>query len=575
MVCEHPKYIYNKYLGEKIVCACGRCPACQNLRSDAWVSRLEAERAKSLYSFFMYVDFDEQHVPRLVYRPSLFGDYLVDPDDMSVRVPISELPIHSKADADYLYDRLSRKGFIPYFPYAYLQNLNKRINKALRDKYTFEYANFRFSWAQEYGPTTFRPHAHGIFFTDNPKVAEVLRDVLASCWASNVVFRYRKRVFNTSTRRWRTEKRILQERTSFGHTDAKYVESSACSYVAGYICAYTRLPSIYWHPALRPRFTASRRPIVGGNKYTDEEVLELFDSRNPLQLQYRAGSPSLVVGRVPNSLENKIFPKVCGFHSLTHVGLSSILRRLSGKCFAGFKEFAEYLDVTVFPVPDIDDLRKAFNPADEYELEDHFWLLPSSTSDTFFDRFVLYHTENKRKTKSFYRNLWRLYRAWKFAFVFENCSIDDYVRRYFDYHKRKDYENLKEMYEYEQEYVKHNPVQDLVWLYTSSCMAHFDGHSLSPAALSSFGLARLDWYAGKKFYLDYVAQQHRKLDETTKSQMKSVYKESVLKYRDFDLYNIITNFYANKHFSEYEAVSRPSEKRFRPQPSRPVQLSCW
>ena len=55
--CEHPKRIYNKYLGEYVWVACKECPTCLRRYQAYWTSRLENENQNSPHALTLEDDY--------------------------------------------------------------------------------------------------------------------------------------------------------------------------------------------------------------------------------------------------------------------------------------------------------------------------------------------------------------------------------------------------------------------------------------------------------------------------------------------------------------------------------------
>jgi hypothetical protein len=107
---------------DRIEVPCGKCYACLSRKRSEWAFRLQKEQKYSTSSYFFTLTYDDEHIP----------------------VNENGFPSVSKDDVQRFMKRL-RKMYAP--------------NK------------IRYFITSEYGPTTFRPHYHGILF--NAPVASV------------------------------------------------------------------------------------------------------------------------------------------------------------------------------------------------------------------------------------------------------------------------------------------------------------------------------------------------------------------------------------------------------------------
>lgn len=135
MECYNPRHIPTDY-GERIV-PCGKCNACLVRFRLEWDARLTEEWKKAQSSFFI----------TLTYNPES--------------------------------EHIDENGVA----HVYKRDV-VLFNKRLRKKLDLDYhAKARYYLISEYGPTTFRPHYHGIYFLD--KILDI-RDfdcLVSGCWS--------------------------------------------------------------------------------------------------------------------------------------------------------------------------------------------------------------------------------------------------------------------------------------------------------------------------------------------------------------------------------------------------------
>lgn len=116
---------------------CGKCYACLSRKRNQWAFRLQKEQRYSEYSHFVTLTYDDGH---LEYNDEGY-------------------PVVSKRD---------------------VQLFLKRLRK------TYKGAKIRYFVTSEYGPTTFRPHYHGIFFGIPGTVEDVTRGI-SQAWQHGFV----------------------------------------------------------------------------------------------------------------------------------------------------------------------------------------------------------------------------------------------------------------------------------------------------------------------------------------------------------------------------------------------------
>lgn len=116
--CRFPIQIMVK--GRQIYVPCGHCAWCLSGEREKMVFRLEQEAKDHLYSTFVTLTYDDDH-----------------------------LPFHVDGDGVIHYDVCKRD----------LQKYHHNLRK---------HHKFRFLVSSEYGPKTHRPHYHGVYFHDEP-----------------------------------------------------------------------------------------------------------------------------------------------------------------------------------------------------------------------------------------------------------------------------------------------------------------------------------------------------------------------------------------------------------------------
>lgn len=277
--CFNPQRVFNPYLGEHLFVDCRKCDACLHKKSVELTNRVTQECKQHKYSLFVTLTYDNEHLPlfkhlcddyfvsnkpfsfdgRNYHYPSFAFKNLLDADGNSfecdpydlqpTNLDVCGFAYASKYDMQKflkrLRIRLSRSQ--EQNPFYKATSKNKLwINKTIKDLPDYE-KKIRYFFASEYGPTTLRPHYHGIIWTDNEQVARWLERNISTCWS----------MCDTS------------------RVDVQYVSGSAPQYVAKYCNSFNRLPKILQTEFTKPFYLASKNPVIGSYK---SDVLALGDA---------------------------------------------------------------------------------------------------------------------------------------------------------------------------------------------------------------------------------------------------------------------------------------------------------
>lgn len=138
MQCFHPIKV-RLPTGEMQEVSCGKCYACQSKRRKEWYFRLKTEMKHSLSSYTVTLTYDEEHIPTLI------PYYEKDAQGFKVK------------DLETGEDKISF-WYNPVSP-SDIQSYHHRLRKKYK---------FRYFCVLEYGSHTNRPHAHIIYFFNQP-----------------------------------------------------------------------------------------------------------------------------------------------------------------------------------------------------------------------------------------------------------------------------------------------------------------------------------------------------------------------------------------------------------------------
>ena len=210
--CLHPSVIKNKCTGQSIYCRCGQCEVCLHDSSIQKELRCNIQLASSKYCFFVTLTYATEHLPvgkfyktssgmhfRCVPRDHVYSyttvqgytrnisfndenfDYPVNLSDKAV----SDLLAKTHLDRTVYPDGRSvvkypdMSDLLPYLNYRDIQLFHKRLNQQIKI-----YSNEKiYSYTVgEYGPKTFRPHFHILFFFDSDEIAKSFRQAVYQSW---------------------------------------------------------------------------------------------------------------------------------------------------------------------------------------------------------------------------------------------------------------------------------------------------------------------------------------------------------------------------------------------------------
>lgn len=146
---------------------CGKCIQCVARYQQDWSFRLDEEMTHWKYSYYLTLTYDDCNCPRASIPPDVSLRYILSSRFPECRERNRYRYDHS-GDYDYLFkSRINRSILVPTCDKSHVQNYIKRI----RERYyrdTGSRLDIKYFLCSEYGPKTWRPHYHVIFFTNLP-----------------------------------------------------------------------------------------------------------------------------------------------------------------------------------------------------------------------------------------------------------------------------------------------------------------------------------------------------------------------------------------------------------------------
>lgn len=304
--CLSPLTVFHD--GSKFVVPCGKCSACLLNRANDWSMRVGAEVENNPYSIFFTLTYNNHYVPILHQISDSYGVYHYEASGFSVRWNGKEdvvrdddivVLVHSK---DIPLKNYPNPYAIGYCSKRDIQLWLKLLKKDLYEKFG-EYKTFRYYIISEYGPTTFRPHYHGILFPKNEETAEYLLRV-------------------SMYKNWKMcDKSLFDEYTH-------YCDSGCRGYVTQYLTQFSDLPKILREKPVRPFCLASKAPSIGFSCFDKNEVSEKISQSSLEYIKSIKRVDAEYILQYPKAYISRLFPKCYQYRLLSFDRLLSVYGKL-------------------------------------------------------------------------------------------------------------------------------------------------------------------------------------------------------------------------------------------------------
>lgn len=461
--CYHPKVVINKYTGKQVVARCGKCPACLDARSASWVQRLDEEMLHHKYTFFATLQFDEQNIFQVV---------LLDPSDRPNNMPayinystgqifdLADISDVSPADIQYCEDT----KFLGIHNISDYQNFIKSLRKEIFEKYN---ESIRYYFALEFGPSTFRPHAHSLFFFSSSLLAKDFGKLLVKHWKYGYVF------------------------------DPHPVSGSASQYVASYVNSFVSLPAIYRHKDLCQKSLFSKRPPIGSFTWSEETFKRLFDSSLSELTLFRKSSERFIHVPFWRFISDRIYPKIVAFDRLSYtdritlyeLGKRFIEDTSSFACFTSVNERSRISEINIMYLANF--------------LNRPYW---SFYRDLFKTKLPFAHSKFYGLNEDSLVRFIRITSRVAMNCLSWNVSIADYVTKIEKYYYDLEKKQLTDYYHLQDEYFKSHPIKDFLSFNPNFC---YSVCGLTPDLLQPWHKVYLSYYApdllseDKPIFIDY------------------------------------------------------------------------
>ena len=316
-MCEHSKYVHNKYIHKSILVSCGKCAACLQQKANARAQRIRNHNDGRL-CLFLTLTYDNRFVP---YVPS---SELINISDISSH----EVHVYRDFDVRFYKDKMNvfenkvlltsflardfksycydvpilrkKKDCVGIIYWVDVQNFIKRLRINLkRSGYEINISYFAVG---EYGSgehATFRPHFHLLVYLDKITYEEV-RPFIVKSWPYGDMQRKNKRI---------------------------QIAIDASGYVASYVSKSANLPKICESSPIRQKHSHSLYFGANLSAFSLPSLLAKADSGD---MSYnreilKDGKPVLATLPIPKYVINRYFPKFKGYSSFSPSEVRSIL----------------------------------------------------------------------------------------------------------------------------------------------------------------------------------------------------------------------------------------------------------
>lgn len=305
--CSNPVRIKDKTHGGYMFVDCGKCINCQSAMRNKWAQRLDLERLGSASTLFFTLTYSNENIPSLTL--DITESYLVSNRTSDDDIYICDKNRHELSALVPLQSRSG--GFIPstfsYVCKSDYQKFLKRLRRQIEyDKLKIlenvpqENRKFRYFLATEYGPKTYRAHAHGLLFFKDVRVSNAVRDhYIYAAWRL-------------------CSKDNLRCETLFG---------AGSSYVSKYVNKSSSVPYFLRQPTTDTFYLSSKRPAIGCgflNVCNHADMLSKRDFSYCKQVVDKTGCATSVSMQLPKQIASFYFPKCYDFVHLTRAQLCKV-----------------------------------------------------------------------------------------------------------------------------------------------------------------------------------------------------------------------------------------------------------
>lgn len=293
--CLHPVKFFNQYTQKYMIVPCGRCKHCINRKNSNNQNLIDIHASSYKYVLFVTLTYNQENVPLADIIKVDTTTYLLDDDEI-----LSETCTMSDKDVEKFQQKVHShnlpEGKIPYLRFKdvrlFLIKLRQKIKQKRNRKYnndnsfTYEINPYQtdekitYYLCGEYGPKTFRPHYHLLFFFNDSITLQALRHFIPDVW-------------------------------TFGNTDTSISRGDAAAYLASYASSNHCVPRLLQGGVVRPKGLHSLRFGYTAQQLNSKTLLpyavnftNTFELRQNGKVRFELFTPSFV---------RSLYPKCRGF----------------------------------------------------------------------------------------------------------------------------------------------------------------------------------------------------------------------------------------------------------------------
>lgn len=348
--CENPSVVRNKYTGVLMQVPCGKCNSCILIQGSEWKQRLIEESNFWNYVLLFTLTFDNRYIPTAtVISPSIdsYDKFLSFEEMTEYRLNMSYIqhnvdtdsngnflvyvsPINDKENEFIqVYSKTFGKDSFPVLSKNYARKFLKVLRREC--KRLLPNSEFRIYLIGEYGASSFRPHYHGLFFTND---SEFCKEQFFSTSLANLVnISWSNMVFDNSE----------EYRFSLGITDVEKTDKSprAIGYVSQYLNSITKLPQILRQKESAPFRIMSKERAIGFNEPPLTTLCTNFYSGNCKRVVYDSKTKEYRLELFPRAYCSRLFVEHRGFDviNVRYLGTWIVI----ASCCNSSKEFRNFL----------------------------------------------------------------------------------------------------------------------------------------------------------------------------------------------------------------------------------------
>lgn len=303
-MCTHSRYVTNRYIHQRILVKCGRCPACLQEKANARALKIRNHASSGKIGLFVTLTYSNDFVPFMLKDdaneliiPIYRAKTIVKKYGRTEIVDSSDTPLDFYSNDFYeQYD--CRKGLkclkhswnrVGVIYYKDIKDFMKRLRKnciSYGITYKITYTSYF-----EYGGKSLRPHFHLLLWID-PTDEKELRNLIVKSWPFS---------------NWMQKRKSIQ------------VNKDTSSYIASYINSGSDFPVLFKSRSFRPKYSSSKNFGYHQECFSFSSLLEKVERRD---LHYyretiQNGVPVLSAFLFPKSVINRFFPLFKGYKYVT------------------------------------------------------------------------------------------------------------------------------------------------------------------------------------------------------------------------------------------------------------------